>query len=113
VKKIVILCSVLILGGMNSFGETNSVPQKVQSAPPPQKTAAKPKSNKDSREITRTKQSPEEAAAAHQTLRQRLFRPQTVSDYGAEVNQIFFPGSDQVADTMVRNTIVTIYPSGH
>lgn len=103
------------LWGMSAWGQqTNSVPQKIRSSNPPaqtQKTTAKPTVNRDSRELTRTNALPP-MNIARRTLKDRLFGPQKVDNYNAEVNQIFFPGSDEVGNTMVRDTVVTIYPPG-
>ena len=62
--------------------------------------------------MTRKNQLPEVTPKGHQTIRERLFRPQKVDNYDAEMDQIFFSGNDQSGNALVRDTVVTIYPSG-
>ena len=111
-KIIFTLCAVMTLGGLTAFGQTNSVPQKVQSPAPAQKTDAKPKNAGEWREVARTSETPEQIAAARQSISHRLFKQTSVNDYNTEIDQIFHSGNDQAGNTEVRNTIVTIYPTG-
>jgi hypothetical protein len=121
VKRIVILCCVLILQGLNSFGQTNAVPPTGQLVPRPegQKAVSKPKTAGDSAVPTQgtlsrsTEAQPAELGAIRRISREGLLMPRgSKIDFGAMMERIFRSENDQMGETCIRDTVVTIFPTG-
>jgi hypothetical protein len=124
VKKVVMICSVVVLQALSSLGDTNAAPSTAQapvskSAVPPQKPVAKANppanttTNPDQRDLSHESMPPARMFAVQHAAQEHLLIPAATNDYNAELNEIFWPGNDQAGETEVRNTIVTIFPTGH
>jgi hypothetical protein len=123
VKKIVVLCSVLILQGLNVFGQTNAVPLTSHSVPPPelqgQKAAARLKAVRVSvvspqGALSRSVEiQPVQFATFHRIKREGLLMPSISRNApGAALETIFWHESDQWGETDIRDPMVTIFPTG-
>jgi hypothetical protein len=120
VKRIVVLCFVLVLQGLNLFGQTNAVPPMGRSVPRPesqqQTPAPKPKpAGGPSGGILshETEITPAQIAAFKRIKEEGLLtRRGPVHDYGAELESIFRSKNDQMGDTIVRDPVVLIFPTG-
>ncbi len=119
-KRIVVLCSVLILQGLNTLGQTNTAPP-ARLLPHPelqgQKTASKPKKVGALPGGTLSHNAgiqPPQLSTFHRIKRESLLMPPEANiDFGAELQAIFRPENDQIGETRIRDTIVTIFPTGH
>ena len=120
-KRIVVLSLVLILQGLNSFGQTNAVPPtgRPVARPEGQKAVSKPKTAGDSTVPTqgtlsrRTEARPAGLAAIRRIWREGLLnRRESKKDYGAELEAIFRSRNDQMGETCICDTVVTIFPTG-
>jgi hypothetical protein len=123
-KRIVILCSVLVLQGLNSFGQTNAVPPTGQpvARPEGQKAVSKPKTAKTAGAtavpsqgiVTRgTEAQSADLATIRRVQREGLLTPRaTKTNYEAALEGIFRPVNDQMGETCIRDTVVTIFPTG-
>jgi hypothetical protein len=120
VKRIVVLFFVLILQGLNAFGQTNAVPPTSHSVPNPelqgQKKASKPKMAGVPSEGTLSHNAdiqPPQLATFRRIKRERLLTPQGANhDFGAALEAIFRPENYQMGETGIRDTVVTIFPTG-
>jgi hypothetical protein len=120
-KRVVVLSFVLILQGLNSFGQTNAVPPTGRSvarseAPKP---VSKPKTAGDSAVPSQgtlsrsTEAQPADLAAIRRISRERLLlRRGSKIDFGAIMGRIFRSENDQMGETCIRDTVVTIFPTG-
>ena len=121
-KRIVILCCVLILQGLNSFGQTNAVPPTGRSVARPegQKAVSKSKTAGDSAvpsqgTVSRSSAAqPADLAAIRRIRREGLLTPRASKiDFGAMLNGVFRSGNDQMGEACICDTVVTIFPTGH
>jgi len=121
VKIVVVFCSVMILQGLNTFGQTNAVPPTSHVPPHPelqgQKAASKPKKVGTLPGGTLSHNAgiqPPQLSTFHRIKRESLLTPQEAKiDFGADLQAIFQPENDQIGETRIRDTIVTIFPTGH
>jgi hypothetical protein len=119
-KKIVVLCFVFALQGLNAFGQTNAVPSTSQSVPrpqlPAQKAAAKPKVDvvPSRRVLSHEGEIPaSELATFRRIERDGLLTPSRPNyNSGAALESIFRSDNDHMGDTCIRDTFVTIFPTG-
>ena len=124
-KNIIVLSLVLILqGGLNSFAQTNAAPPSGHVAPRPkgqgQKAVSKPETPGDSAvpsrdTLTRRAEAQrEEQAEIRRIAREELLsRQKSTIDYDEAINQIFRSDNDQMGETSIRDTVVTIFPTRH
>ncbi len=122
-KRIVVLSFLLILQGLNSFGQANAVPPTGHSVARPegqgQKAASKPKSAGDSAVPSQgtlsrsTEAQPADLAAIRRIKREGLLiRRGSKNDFGAMMERIFRSENDQMGETCICDTVVTIFPTG-
>jgi hypothetical protein len=125
-KKIVVFSLVLFLQGLNSFGQTNTAPSTGHLLPRPEaqgqkgasklKNAGAPVTPAGGTLSTNTQILPAKLVTSQGVKKQesqwRLWGPVQAKDYGAELNGIFQPQNDQADPASIRDTIVTIFPSG-
>ena len=120
-KRIVVLSFVLILQGVSSFGQTNAVPPTGRSVARPQgrQAVSKPKTAGDSAVPTQgtlsrsTEAQPADHAAIRRISREGLLMPRgSKIDFGAKMERIFRSGNDQMGETCICDTVVTIFPAG-
>jgi hypothetical protein len=119
-KRIVVLSVVLILQGLNSFGQTNAVPPAGQSLARPQgpKAVSKPETARNSAvpnqgTLTRsTEAQAADLAVIRRISREGLLKPRSSRIDWAYMERMFRSENDQMGDTCIRDTIVTIFPPG-
>jgi hypothetical protein len=123
-KRIVLVCFALGLSGLNSFGQTNNAVPPAgrpvsRSVEQGQKAPAEPKAAVVSAPPYQGPLSPSSEAppADRATIRRMqqegLLLPQkSKKDVGAIFVEMFQPNNDQVGETRIRDTVVTIYPAG-
>ena len=119
-KRIVVLSLVLILQGLNSFGQTNAVPPTGHSVARPegQKPGSKPKTAGNSAVPTQgalsrsTEAQPADLAAIRRISREGLLLPRGSKVDWAFMERLFRSENDQMGDTCIRDTVVTIFPAG-
>jgi hypothetical protein len=111
-KRVIMVCFMLIVPGLSSFGLTNAVPPMVQSSASPkqqeQKAVPKPKTAGAPSEGTVSHGSeipPAQVATFHRIKEGGLLTPQkTTRDVGAMLDGLF-PSED-------KGVIVIIFPTG-
>ena len=117
-NKLVLLSAVLALQGFSAMGGTNALPPTGQSNPPPeqqgQKSVSKPTAAPAQGVLSRTTAArPQDIATTRRISREGLLkRRQPQKDYGAALESFFRSGNDQMGDVCVRDTVVTIFPTG-
>jgi hypothetical protein len=122
-KRIVVLCSVMILQGLNALGQTNAVPPTSDSVSHPelqgQKAAAKLKAASVSAialpgSLSRsTEIQPRQIVTFRRIKREGLLLPRiSKNDPGEALKAIFWRENDQMGETGIRDTVVTIFPTG-
>jgi hypothetical protein len=121
-KRIVLLCSILVLPGLNLMGQTNAAPTKTQSAQRSQEQGQKGASKLKSQEAPPLTQGsfrhsseaqPWDLAVFQRVSRDgRLTPSEPKKDFGATLERIFRPDNDQMGETCIRDTVVTIFPTG-
>lgn len=122
VKSIVAACIILVLQGLSSFAQTNAAPAKSRPVPRieghGQNAAPKPKTP-DAPAV------PPQGALSHVPQHQLppgtmarisreglLTRRKSQQDYGAGLERIFRSDNEQMGETCIRDTVVTIFPPG-
>jgi hypothetical protein len=116
-----VLCFVLMLQGLNTFGQTNTVPPTSPLLPHPelqgQKAASKPKKAGALPGGALSHNAgiqPPQLATFRRIKREGLLMPHRAKiDFGAELEAIFRPENDQLGETRIRDTAVTVFPTGH
>jgi hypothetical protein len=120
-KRIVVLCSVMILQGLNAFGQTNAVPPTSHLASHPQSHG--PKAPATLKGVTVAAISPQSALAQKAEIqaaqqatfrrieREGLFTPRANNDPGAPLEAIFWPDSSQMGETEIRDPVTIIFPT--
>ena len=121
-KRIVLLCGILVLKGLNLLGQTNAVLANSQSVPRSQGQAQKGASKLRSQEATplpqgsfrhSTEAQPWDLAVIQRASRDGLLIPsESRKDFGMALERIFRPDNDQMGGTDIRDTVVTIFPPG-
>jgi hypothetical protein len=122
-KTIVVLCSVLVLHGLNSFGQTNAVPRPGYPVPPRRQlqkqnlvaglnavsiSGISPRASL--RRGLEIQPAPE--ARFRQIDRDGLLKPQiSKNDPGAALEAIFQNENDPSGETVIRSPLVTIFPT--
>jgi hypothetical protein len=121
-KKIIVLSIALTLQGLTAFGQTNAVPPASQSAWPDglqgQPGAARLGHAIDSvvsPHVTLSRNAeiqPVSLAPFRQIALNGSLAPEELNnDPGLMLETIFQPVDDQMADTRISDTIITIFPS--
>jgi hypothetical protein len=119
-KRIAVLFFVLTLQGLNAFGQTNTMPPTSRSLPHPElqgaKGAAKPKKAGVPSGGTLSHNAdiqPPQLATFRRIKREGLLTPRRANiDFGAALEAIFRPENDELGETGIRDTVVTIFPTG-
>ena len=123
-KKLVVLFSVLVLQGLNSFGQTNAAPPASAAVPRVETPVAKtPPVQTPAVVTTPPAVAPTETTDASVgqsvVLRQnkhtggKLKGIQADKNFGASMHEIFRSDNDQMGDNSIRDAVVVIYPTGH
>jgi hypothetical protein len=121
VKRIVVLIFVLMLPGLDSFGLTNAAPPTARSQARPQgQTTVSKSKTADAAPVhpqgalsRSTEAKSADLAAVRRISKEGLLAPRKSEvDYGAMLERIFRSENDQMGETSVRDTIVTIFPTG-
>lgn len=123
VKRIVVLSFVLILQGLNSFGQTNSVPPTGHSVARPEGQGQKAVSKLKAADVSAVptqgtlsrgaEAQPADLAAIRRIRREgMLMHRGSKIDFGAIMERIFRSGNDQMGETCICDTVVTIFPTG-
>ena len=124
-KIIVIFCSVLGLQGFNSIGQTNSVPPAVPvvSVAPSQAPKAPSKPETPGVSAAPAPQALPNHSQVHPTRAEATRKSKRINwvtvlgvnsdrNFGADVEHAFRSGNDQMGDASIRDTVVTIFPTG-
>jgi len=123
VKKIVVLCSVLILQELNAFGQTNAVPPTSHLLPRPELLAQTTAAGLNVASVSavstrgalsrRAEIQPVQSAKFRRIMREGLLLPRiSKNDPGAALETIFWSESDRLGETAIRDPVVTIFPPG-
>ena len=122
-KNVLVLTCVLVLGVLNATGETNAPPPAGQfvSRPEAQKQMAvvKPKdavvpAAPAQGVLSRTTEArPADIAAIHRISQEGLLhRTELRKDYWESIETMFRSDNTQMGDECIRDTVVTIFPTG-
>ena len=129
VNRIVLIAFALVVQGLNSFGQTNSSSAPARPLPQPA-PPLRPTAERDAAGISFLQRTnlvagetvlfskeadPAETAVFRRIEREGLFKPRSVSndrDYGKMLSGLFRSGNDQMGESSIRDTVITIFPSG-
>jgi hypothetical protein len=115
-KRIATLSCVIFLPGLGLSvlaADTNSVPARVQNAVPQATRTNNPALPANVDLSNGAQLRPHETAAMKRRAQEKALAAQRAKpDYNGEINAIFHPGNDQVGDTVIHDTIITVYPTG-
>jgi hypothetical protein len=124
-KKVVVICFVLMWQGLNSFGQTNNAPPPTsRPVPRPEQPAQKAATNNIASApmvsahptFSHTSEIPPEQLAQFRRIKEEGLLEPGVSRNGrntwASVESIFRSDNDQAGDSCIRDTYVTIFPTG-
>jgi len=121
-KRIVVFCSVMILQGLNAFGQTNAAPPADLSIRPEgrgPKAASKvnaagasavapPGALSHSSEIQ-----PVKLTTFRRISREGALNPRrSKNDFGAKMEEVFRPQNDQMGEAGIYDPVVMIFPAG-
>lgn len=123
-KKIVVLCFIWTLQGLNAFGQANALPPTSHSVPPhPELKAQKGAARLKTVSVAvvsplgalsrRTEIQPVQTATFRRIEQAGLLMTRiSKNDPGAALETIFRPENDQWGDTGIRDPVITIFPRG-
>ena len=119
-KRIAVLFLVLTLQGLNGFGQTNTMPPTSHSLPHPelqgQKAGSTPKKAgvPSGGTLSHTADIlPPQLATFRRIKRESLMTPRGANnDFRAALEAIFRPENDELGETGIRDTVITIFPTG-
>jgi hypothetical protein len=122
-KRIVVLCSVVMLQGLDAFGQTNAVAPtnsavsqfqwQDQKTPIISKAASEPVVPPPGTLFHDSKAQTPRLAKIHRIEREGVLIPNHASnDPGAALDMIFWSPWNPLEEMDIRDTVVTIYPPG-
>jgi hypothetical protein len=123
-KRVVVLCFVLMVQGLNSFGQTNATPPAAHPVQHPepqvQKAVATNSVSVPAAPVERTLSRTAEMTPADLAMFRRIKeegllaprRPTSGRNTWASTESIFRSNNDQMGETCIRDTYITIFPTG-